>query len=187
MILLAEAILYVPRCGQCSLEGGQYGRRISPGCARQAPAHPIIWHPMCPKALGRQFVGFSKLFEESCVHSPRSCLSAAFTASADWDPGDGCHFDRIDLLTRRFRKKSIVSGGIAHWICKLMGARSQKETWSVLAAVNILVMICPVLLLIRASGPDENLIAVLALVACAFLLMVVDAITIAISSVNSSH
>jgi len=57
------------------------------------------------------------------------------------------------------------------------------QFWRVLAIGNILAMIYPVSLLLRADGSDDNLFAIVALIGSVFLLMVVDAISVVVADV----
>ena len=64
-----------------------------------------------------------------------------------------------------------------------MKRNSTREFWAVLAAVNALVLIYPFNLLHCAQSTDENLLATLMLIACSFLLTVVDALSIVVADV----
>jgi hypothetical protein len=56
--------------------------------------------------------------------------------------------------------------------------KSGREFRMVLALVNVLALIYPINLLLRAKSVDENLFATFALIASVFLLALVDAISI---------
>jgi hypothetical protein len=55
------------------------------------------------------------------------------------------------------------------------------EFWAVLTMVNVLALIYPIHLLLRAVSVDENLFATFVLVGSLFLLVVVDAVSIVIA------
>jgi hypothetical protein len=55
------------------------------------------------------------------------------------------------------------------------------EFWTVLAMVNLLGLIYPIQVLLRANSVDENLLATCVLVGALFLLVVVDAISILVA------
>ena len=55
------------------------------------------------------------------------------------------------------------------------------EFWTVLAMVNVLGLIYPVHLLLRANSVGENLFATCVLVGSLFLLVVVDAVSIVVA------
>lgn len=55
------------------------------------------------------------------------------------------------------------------------------EFWAVLTVVNVLALIYPIHLLLRAVSVDENLFATFVLVGSLFLLVVVDAVSIVIA------
>jgi hypothetical protein len=55
------------------------------------------------------------------------------------------------------------------------------EFWAVLTVVNVLALIYPIHLLLRANNADENFVATCVLVVSLFLLMVVDAISIVVA------
>jgi hypothetical protein len=54
------------------------------------------------------------------------------------------------------------------------------EFWAVLAMLNVLALMYPIKLLVRANSVDENLFATCVLVGSLFLLVVVDAVSIVI-------
>ena len=56
--------------------------------------------------------------------------------------------------------------------------KSSKELSIVLTLVNVLALIYPINLLLRAKSVDENLFATFVLIATVFLLALVDAISI---------
>ena len=56
--------------------------------------------------------------------------------------------------------------------------KSSKELSIVLTLVNVLALIYPINLLLRAKSVDENLFATFVLIASVFLLALVDAISI---------
>ena len=58
--------------------------------------------------------------------------------------------------------------------------RKQRTTefWTALALVNVLALIYPFNLLLRANSVDESLFATLVLIVSAFLLVAVDAVSI---------
>jgi hypothetical protein len=55
------------------------------------------------------------------------------------------------------------------------------EFWTVLTMVNLLGLIYPIHLLLRANSVDENLFATCVLVGSLFLLVVVDAVSIVVA------
>ena len=55
------------------------------------------------------------------------------------------------------------------------------EFWTVLIMVNVLALTYPTHLLLRANSVDENLFATFVLVGSLFLLVVVDAVSIAVA------
>ena len=55
------------------------------------------------------------------------------------------------------------------------------EFWTVLTMVNLLGLIYPIHLLLRANNVDENLFATCVLVGALFLLLVVDAVSIVVA------
>jgi len=55
------------------------------------------------------------------------------------------------------------------------------EFWTVLTMVNMLGLIYPIHLLVRANSVDENLFATCVLVGFLFLLVVVDAVSIVVA------
>jgi hypothetical protein len=55
------------------------------------------------------------------------------------------------------------------------------EFWTVLTMVNVLGLIYPIHLLLRANRVDENLFATCVLVGSLFLLVVVDAVSIVVA------
>ncbi|MGO9677374.1 MAG: hypothetical protein ACLPW4_09000 [Candidatus Sulfotelmatobacter sp.] len=59
--------------------------------------------------------------------------------------------------------------------------QSNPEFWTVLTMVNVLGLIYPIHLLLRANSVDENLFATCVLVGSLFLLVVVDAVSIVVA------
>ena len=55
------------------------------------------------------------------------------------------------------------------------------EFWAVLTMVNVLALIYPIHLLLRAASVDENFFATFVLVGSFFLLVVVDAVSVLIA------
>ena len=55
------------------------------------------------------------------------------------------------------------------------------EFWTVLTMVNVLGLIYPIHLLLRANRVDENLFATCVLIGSLFLLVVVDAVSIVVA------
>ena len=55
------------------------------------------------------------------------------------------------------------------------------EFWAVLAMVNVLALMYPIHLLLRANSVDENLFATCILVGSLFLLVVVDTVSIVVA------
>ena len=55
--------------------------------------------------------------------------------------------------------------------------------WGVLASVNVLALMFPIMLLHRADGAVETLYAVFALIGSLFVLMVIDAVSIVVADV----
>jgi hypothetical protein len=62
---------------------------------------------------------------------------------------------------------------------------ANSQLWTTLAMVNVLALIYPISLLIRADSGDENLFAIFALIGVVFLLLTVDAVSIVISAGSS--
>ena len=65
-----------------------------------------------------------------------------------------------------------------------MEMKKKKPTpqfWTVLVMLNVLALMYPIKLLVRANSLDENLFATCVLVASLFLLVVVDAVSIMIA------
>jgi hypothetical protein len=60
--------------------------------------------------------------------------------------------------------------------------KPNAQFWTLLAAVNLLVVTYPISLLIRAESVDESLVATLVLIGSVFLLMVVDAVSIIVGT-----
>jgi len=56
------------------------------------------------------------------------------------------------------------------------------QFWRVLATGNMLAMIYPISLLLRADGSDDKLFAAVALMGSLFLLAVVDAVSIVVAN-----
>ena len=56
--------------------------------------------------------------------------------------------------------------------------KSRRDLWIVLALVNVLALVYPINLSLRATSVDENLFATFVLIASVFLLALVDAISI---------
>ncbi len=59
--------------------------------------------------------------------------------------------------------------------------KSNSKFWPVLTTVNIVTLVYPINLLLRANSVDENLLAAFALMGLVFLLMVVDAVSILVA------
>jgi len=55
--------------------------------------------------------------------------------------------------------------------------------WGMLATVNVLALMYPIMLLHRADSADETLFAVFALIGSLFVLMVIDAVSILVADV----
>lgn len=55
------------------------------------------------------------------------------------------------------------------------------EFWTVLTMVNVLALIYPIRLVLRATSVDQNLFAACVLVLSLFLLVVVDAVSIVVA------
>jgi len=60
-------------------------------------------------------------------------------------------------------------------------SKPTTEFWTVLTMVNLLGLIYPIHLLLRANNVDENLFATCVLVGALFLLLVVDAVSIVVA------
>jgi hypothetical protein len=60
-------------------------------------------------------------------------------------------------------------------------SKPTTEFWTVLTMVNVLALIYPIHLLLRANSVDENLFATFVLVGFLFLLVVVDAVSIVVA------
>lgn len=61
------------------------------------------------------------------------------------------------------------------------------EFWTVLTMVNVLALVYPIHLLLRANSVDENLFATCVLVGSLFLLAVVDAVSIVIADASGTR
>jgi hypothetical protein len=59
--------------------------------------------------------------------------------------------------------------------------KSNSQFWPVLTFVNIVALVYPINLLLRANSVDENLFAAFALIGLVFLLMVVDAVSVLVA------
>ena len=59
--------------------------------------------------------------------------------------------------------------------------KSNSKFWPVLTTVNIVTLVYPINLLLRANSVDESLFAAFALIGLVFLLMVVDAVSILVA------
>jgi hypothetical protein len=57
-------------------------------------------------------------------------------------------------------------------------SKSNSQLWPVLTTVNIVALMYPINLLLRADSVDENFFATCVLVGSVFLLVVVDAVSI---------
>jgi hypothetical protein len=64
--------------------------------------------------------------------------------------------------------------------------KSRRDLWIVLALANVLALVCPINLSLRATSVDENLFATFVLVASIFLLALVDAISIVAADAAST-
>ena len=62
-------------------------------------------------------------------------------------------------------------------------SKPTTEFWTVLTIVNVLALIYPINLLHGAESADESLFAALALIGVVFLLITVDAVSIAVAGV----
>jgi hypothetical protein len=62
-------------------------------------------------------------------------------------------------------------------------SKPATEFWTVLTMVNLLGLIYPIYLLLRANSVDENLFATCVLVGSIFLLVVVDSVSIVVTEV----
>ncbi len=60
-------------------------------------------------------------------------------------------------------------------------SKPATEFWTVLAVVNVLALIYPINLILRANSVDENLLASGVLIGSLFLLVVVDAVSIVVT------
>jgi hypothetical protein len=60
-------------------------------------------------------------------------------------------------------------------------SKPTTEFWTVLTMVNLLGLIYPIHLLLRANSVEENLFAICVLVGSLFLLVVVDAVSIVVA------
>ena len=60
-------------------------------------------------------------------------------------------------------------------------SKPTTEFWTVLTMVNLLGLIYPIHLLLRANNVDENIFATCVLVGSLFLLVVVDAVSIVVA------
>jgi len=61
--------------------------------------------------------------------------------------------------------------------------KPSTDFWGVLATVNVLALMCPIMLLHRADSADETLFAVFALMGSLFVVMVIDIVTILVADV----
>jgi len=64
--------------------------------------------------------------------------------------------------------------------------KSRRDLWIVLALVNVLALVYPINLSLRAKSVDENLFATFVLIASIFLLALVDAISIVAADAAST-
>ena len=64
--------------------------------------------------------------------------------------------------------------------------KSRRDLWMVLALVNVLALVYPINLSLRAKSVDENLFATFVLIASIFLLALVDAISIVAADAAST-
>jgi len=64
--------------------------------------------------------------------------------------------------------------------------KSRRDLWIVLALANVLALVCPINLSLRATSVDENLFATFVLIASIFLLALVDAISIVAADAAST-
>ena len=61
------------------------------------------------------------------------------------------------------------------------------EFWAALAMLNVLALMYPIKLLVRANSLDDNLFATCVLVGSLFLLVVVDAISIVVADTVATN
>ena len=64
--------------------------------------------------------------------------------------------------------------------------KSRRDLWIVLALANVLALVYPINLSLRAKSVDENLFATFVLIASIFLLALVDAISIVAADAAST-
>jgi hypothetical protein len=64
--------------------------------------------------------------------------------------------------------------------------KSRRDLWIVLALANVLALLYPINLSLRAKSVDENLFATFVLIASIFLLALVDAISIVAADAAST-
>ena len=69
----------------------------------------------------------------------------------------------------------------------MKGSKPTTEFWTVLSVVNVLWLIYPIHLLLRANSVDENLFATCVLVGSLFLLVVVDAVSIVVAKADGTY
>jgi hypothetical protein len=71
---------------------------------------------------------------------------------------------------------------------EMKNTKPSTQFWTVLTTVNVLALIYPIHLLHHAENPGESLFATLAFIGLAFLLTVVDAVSIMIAyAIGSKH
>ena len=66
-------------------------------------------------------------------------------------------------------------------VLEMKRSKPTTEFWTVLAIVNVLALIYPISLILRANSVDENLFASGVLIGSLFLLVVVDAVSIVVT------
>jgi hypothetical protein len=64
--------------------------------------------------------------------------------------------------------------------------KSRRDLWMVLALANVLALVYPINLSLRAKSVDENLFATFVLIASIFLLALVDAVSIVAADAAST-
>jgi len=70
----------------------------------------------------------------------------------------------------------------------MTNTKPSAQFWTVLTTVNVLALIYPIHLFVRAENPGESLFATLAFIGLVFLLAAVDAVSIMIADViDSKH
>ena len=71
-------------------------------------------------------------------------------------------------------------------VMEMKSDKSRRDLWIVLALANVLALVYPINLSLRAKSVDENLFATFVLIASIFLLALVDAVSIVAADAAST-